>query len=237
MITLGLTGENLRRVYTDGETQVVALDHATFHVPAGTTAAIVGPSGSGKSTLMTILAGLQRPTSGRVLLGDTDLTAMSESELLTVRSESLAVVTQNPNRNLLPYATADDNIHFAQRGARSRHKRDLPDPRHLLSRLGMGHLQDARTDRLSGGERQRLALAVGLASNPGVLLADEPTSQLDETNRDHVIELLHHINAQFGVTILAVTHDPHFSSQLGCQFAIVDGRLGSPDAYRRRDTR
>lgn len=237
MSALDLAGENLRRVYTDGHDEVVALDHATFHVPAGTTAAIVGPSGSGKSTLMTILAGLQRPTSGRVLLGTTDLTTLSETALLTVRSTSLAVVAQNPNRNLLPYATPDDNIRFAQRGARARGTRDLPDPRHLLTQLGLNQLRDARTDRLSGGERQRLALAAGLSTNPGVLLADEPTSQLDETNRDLVTELLHHINAQFGVTILVVTHDPHVASQLGYQLAIANGRLGSLDAHTREGAR
>ncbi|HEV7184042.1 MAG TPA: ATP-binding cassette domain-containing protein [Leifsonia sp.] len=235
MTALDLRGESLRRVYTDGADQVIALDHASFHVPAGTTAAVVGPSGSGKSTLMTILAGLQRPTSGRVLLGDTDLTALSETELLAVRARTLAVVTQNADRNLLPYASADDNIRFAQRGARSRRKRQLPDPGHLLTRLGLGHLRDARTDQLSGGERQRLALAVGVASNPGILLADEPTSQLDETSRDRVIELLHHINTHFGVTILAVTHDPYFSSRLGSQLNIAEGRLGAPDTHNQRN--
>jgi ABC-type lipoprotein export system ATPase subunit len=217
---------NLRRVYeVDGE-QVVALEDVTFELPAGSATAIVGPSGSGKSTLMTILAGLQRPTSGHVFIGDAHLPTVSERGLLRLRTDSLAVVVQNPNRNLVPYGTADDNLRFAQRGPLGLRRRDLPDRTELLERLGLGALKDVRVDRFSGGERQRLALATGLATGPGVLLADEPTSALDQANRDGIVDLLRDINRDLGVTVVAVTHDPYVAARLGYSIAISEGRIG-----------
>jgi ABC-type lipoprotein export system ATPase subunit len=230
MSGLAVRCENLRRVYeVDGE-EVVALDSVSFQLPAGSATAIVGPSGSGKSTLMTILAGLQRPTSGHVFIGETILTTLTERGLLKLRAESLAVVVQNPHRNLIPYGTADDNLRFAQRGPRSHGRRDLPNRRELLDRLGLGELADVRVDRFSGGERQRLALATGLAAGPGVLLADEPTSQLDETNRDAIVDLLKMINVDLGVTVAAVTHDPVVARRLGYSIAISEGRIGERQA-------
>jgi ABC-type lipoprotein export system ATPase subunit len=221
----GLATEKLRRVYDNGDETVVALDDVDLVVPGSTTAAIVGPSGSGKSTLVTILAGLQRPTSGRVLLGDLDLSAMTERELLAVRAGPLSVVAQNPNRNLLPYGTATDNIVFAGRGARGRRRPNLPQPIELLARLNLSAIADVQADRLSGGERQRLALAAGLASRPDLLLADEPTSQLDGWNRDAVAELLGRINQEFGTTILVVTHDQSVADSLDRSFRMAGGRL------------
>ncbi len=213
----------------DGE-EVAALDGVDLLVPAGTSAAIVGPSGSGKSTLLTILAGLQRATSGQAFLGDVELTALDEVGLLAVRGQQLAVVAQNPYRNLLPYATGVENLRFASRGARARGRTGIPDPRELLARLGLDTVADSRTDRMSGGERQRLALAAGLASNPAVLLADEPTSQLDETNRDVVAALLGRIRHDFGVTVLVVTHDPAVAAGLDRRFAMSAGRLAEVTA-------
>jgi len=213
--------EHVRRVYDADGDEVVALDGVTFDLPAGSATAIIGPSGSGKSTLMTILAGLQRPTSGHVFVGDTDLTTLSEAGLLTLRASSLAVVVQNAHRNLIPYGSADDNLRFAQRGAVR--QRALPNRGDLLAQLGLGALADVRVDRMSGGERQRVALATGLATDPAVLLVDEPTSQLDETNRDAIVELLRVINTEQGVTIITVTHDPIVAHRLGRSIAISDG--------------
>jgi putative ABC transport system ATP-binding protein len=222
---VGVRCVQLRHVYrVDGE-DLVALDEVAFTVAPGTSAAVVGPSGSGKSTLMTLVAGLQRPTSGRIIVGETDLTRLSERALLRVRAGQLAVVAQNPSRNLLPYGDAIDNIRFAQRGARSYGRTGLPEPAELLDRLGLRSLEGARADRLSGGERQRLALAAGIASAPGVLLADEPTSQLDATSRDLVVELLRRINTEFGTTVIAVTHDPDVAHRLGRTLTIDEGRL------------
>lgn len=210
----------------DGDT-VLALDNVDLTVPAGTTAAIIGPSGSGKSTLLTLLAGLQRPTSGTIHVGNTDLTALSERELLRVRATRLAVVVQNPYRNLLPYASTLDNLHFAQRAPRSHGQRRLPAFSPLLGELGLTHLADTRCDRLSGGERQRLALASALAVGPTVLVTDEPTSQLDESNRSVVADILAGMAETHGITVIAVTHDPVLASRLAVTISLHDGRISA----------
>jgi ABC-type lipoprotein export system ATPase subunit len=230
MTGLAVKCDNVGRIYDlDGE-EVVALEGVTLDLPAGSATAITGPSGSGKSTLMTILAGLQRPTSGRVFIGVTEITALTERGLLDLRAASLAVMVQNPQRNLIPYGTSEDNIRFARRGAAK--SRTLESPDNILGQLGLGALANVRVDRLSGGERQRVALATGLATDPDVLLADEPTSQLDESNRDSIVELLRRISADRGVTVVAVTHDPYVAEQLGYGVAIADGRVGERKAAR-----
>ncbi len=230
MTGLPVRCEQLRHVYRVGDEELVALDDVDLALEPASIVAIMGPSGSGKSTLMTLLAGLQRPTSGRVFVGEDEISALTERELLRVRARHLGVVVQNPSRNLLPFGDAADNIRFGQRGARSYGARDLPAPGELLARLGLDHLAGSRADRLSGGERQRLSLAVGMASLPGVLLADEPTSQLDLANRDRVTELLRRIGTEFGTTVIAVTHDPDVAAGLGRTVAISEGRLseGAP---------
>jgi putative ABC transport system ATP-binding protein len=204
----------------DGE-DVPALLDVTFAVPDGGRATLVGPSGSGKSTLFSVLAGLLRPTSGRVLVGEVDLTAASEVELLGVRRR-MAVVVQDPRRNLLPYGTAEDNVRFAQRADPKARKRD---PRELLSALGLAALAGARVDRLSGGERQRVAIAAGLALDPGVLLVDEPTASLDGRSRDDVLQLLERVSDERGATLLAITHDRAVADRLGGVLRLEAGRV------------
>ena len=216
----------LRHVYQiDGEQQI-ALDAIDLTLAPGSSNAIMGPSGSGKSTLVTLLAGLQRPTSGRVYLGEEEISRLPETALLRIRAEQVGVAMQNPNRNLLPYADAIDNIRFAQRGPRSyRRRTQLPDPEQLLGELGLAQLAGIPVDRLSGGERQRIALAAAAASRPGVLIADEPTSQLDAVNRDRVVELLRHISTQLGATVIVVTHDPLVATGLDRTIRLHEGRI------------
>jgi ABC-type lipoprotein export system ATPase subunit len=210
---------------------VIALDGIDLCVEPGSTTAVVGPSGSGKSTLLTVLAGLQRPSAGTLTVGADDLATLSESDLLRVRADHIGVVVQNPVRNLLPFLDAADNIGFAQRGPRSYSRdRPLPEPRQLLADLGLAHLSRVRVDRLSGGERQRLALAVGMAGAPGVLLADEPTSQLDTANRDQIVQLLQDIRARYGTTVIAVTHDPDVAAALDRCVGLHEGRVTSDTA-------
>lgn len=222
-LTVRCTG--LRHVYPLAGADVLALDGVTFTVPAGRTAAVIGPSGSGKSTLLTLLAGLQRPTAGQVCVGEQDLALLSQVALLRVRAEQVAAAVQNPTRNLLPFTDAVANIRFAQRGPRSYRSRRLPDPDTLLRDLGLQQLARDRVDRLSGGERQRVALAVALSTAPGVLLADEPTSQLDTANRDRVIELLRYANQRYGTTVVVVTHDPDVAGRLDQSIGLHEGRL------------
>ncbi|HET6826984.1 MAG TPA: ATP-binding cassette domain-containing protein [Amnibacterium sp.] len=222
MTALEVGVERLRHVYGAEEEAVVALDDLTFRLPAGSTTAIMGPSGSGKSTLTTILAGLQRPTSGRVLIGDADLAALSEVELMRLRARELAVTVQRPDRNLLGYGTVLDNVRFAQRGVARADRGRLPAPLEVLREVGIAHLVDQRADGLSGGERQRLALAVGLATAPRVLLADEPTSQLDDRNRDALVDLLCGLRGR--ITVIVVTHDDRLGERFDRRIVLADGR-------------
>jgi ABC-type lipoprotein export system ATPase subunit len=218
--------EALEMVYeVDGE-QVRALRGVDLEIAAGSSVALLGPSGSGKSSLLTLLAGLQKPTSGRVLIGGQDVSAMSERALLVLRAREVGVVVQGPARNLLPYANAEDNVRFAQRAV-PRDRRDrLRPPAELLEQLGLGHVRRSRLGALSGGEQQRLSLAVGLAGAPGLLLADEPTSQLDAVNRAHVVEMLI-TAAAGGTTIVVVTHDEHIASQVDRAMYLRDGEMVS----------
>jgi putative ABC transport system ATP-binding protein len=221
---LSVACQDLHHVYhLDGE-EIIALDHVDLAVRAGESVALLGPSGSGKSTLLTLLAGLLRPTSGRLYIGGEDITRMSERELLVMRAQRVGVVVQGPARNLLPYGTAEDNIVFAQRAVRGSRRADLPSPGELLDDLELGDLAGQVVGRLSGGEAQRLALAVALSSAPGLLLADEPTSQLDRPNRDRVVEMLRLVTSRFGTTLVAVTHDADVAAALGRTVTIVGGR-------------
>ena len=220
----------LTHVYrsADGD-EVTALREVSLDVPAGGRLAVVGPSGSGKSTLLTLLAGLQRPTMGQVWVGEDDLAALSERHLIGLRGTRIATVVQNPGRNLLPYGSAEDNIRFAQRPIPRRLRGALPQPLDLLERLGLGELAGRPVARLAGGEQQRLSIAVGLARAPGLLLLDEPTSQLDTRGRDRVIALLTLLTADSGCTVIAVTHDPAVAEELGASVTLRDGVLaGAP---------
>ena len=217
--------EALTHVYALPDETVTALDDVSFTVRPGGRLAVLGPSGSGKSTLLTLLAGLHRPTSGRLVVGGDDLATLSERTLLTLRGTRIATVVQNPGRNLLPYGTAEDNIRFAQRPIPRRSRGRLPRPAELLERLGLSELAGKPVARLSGGEQQRLAISVGLARSPGLLLLDEPTSQLDRASRDRVLALLERVTADGACTTVAVTHDPAVADALGASITLADGQV------------
>jgi ABC-type lipoprotein export system ATPase subunit len=188
----------------------------------------VGPSGSGKSTLLSLLAGLLRPAAGRVQVGQYDLAKATDADLRRMRSTEVGVVLQGAARNLLPYLSAEQNVRFAQRGVPPQRRRELPAAREVLSLVGLparGRFR-LRPAALSPGERQRLALAVALATRPGLLLADEPTSQLDTRARDEVLAALDAIRAG-GTTVVVVTHDPAVGTRLGRTVTIRDGRVGA----------
>jgi len=212
--------------HLDGD-DVIAISDISIDIAAGERVALFGPSGSGKSTLLSLLAGLRRPTSGHVVLGETDLAALTERELLGVRGRLIGVVLQNPGRSLLPYGTAEDNVRFAQRALPRERRRALPGPRELLGMLGLDALAGQRSGRLSGGEQQRLSIAVAVATRPALLLADEPTSQLDAHNRDLASALLVRVNEQFGTTLVVVTHDPAVADAMHRRITLAEGRVVS----------
>jgi len=217
--------EDVTRTYEVDGDHVTALADVGLEIGAGESVAIFGPSGSGKSTLMSLVAGLQRPSSGTVWVGDSEVSALSQRALLRVRGERIGMVLQNPSRSLLPYGTAAENIRFAQRGVRFSRRGGLPRPKELLTDLGLGHLAGKSAGRLSGGEQQRLSIAVAMATSPGLLLADEPTSQLDEHNRDLVAEMLARVNADYGTTLVVVTHDPAVADAMGRRVVFSEGRM------------
>lgn len=215
--------ENLVHIYGAAGSEVTALQGVDLNVRAGEMLALLGPSGSGKSTLLWHLAGLLRPTAGTVRVGGQDLAALSARQLVAFREREIGVVLQNSGRNLLPYVSALDNVSLVRRSGLT----GVPEPRELIDAVGISGLAHRAAGRMSGGEKQRLAVAVALANAPSVLLADEPTSQLDAASAHDVVALIHEVNARFGTTVIMVTHDVDTGSALGRTIMIRDGRIGA----------
>ena len=215
------------RIYSGAGIEVQALQGLDLLIADGELVAMVGASGSGKSTLMNILAGLDTPTAGRVRVAGHDLGAMSARERLGYRRSQVGFVWQQSARNLLPYLTARQNVLTPMRlgrvGRRERLRRSLE----LLDVLGVAHCADRTPARMSGGEQQRTAIATALANKPRLLLADEPTGELDSETAQEVFAALQKANTEFGATVLVVTHDPAVSAQVRRTVAIRDGRTSS----------
>ncbi|GAA3301431.1 MULTISPECIES: ABC transporter ATP-binding protein [Dactylosporangium] len=214
-------------IYRAEAGDVVALAGVDLSIGPGETLALVGPSGSGKSTLIALLAGLMRPSAGRVNIGTYDMGKLSDGEIARLRGTEIGVVLQGAARNLLPYASLHRNIWLAQRRAARTEGIKLDDPDRILDLVGLPGLGRARIDELAPGARQRAALAVGIAAGPGLLLVDEPTSQLDTHGRDEVLEALETVNRERNTTIVVVTHDSDVGTRLGRAVTIRDGRVGA----------
>ncbi len=214
-------------LYSSDEGDVVALRGVDLDVDPGEALALLGPSGSGKSSMLALLAGLLRPSAGRVLVGKNDMGRLNNRQLTRLRATEVSLVLQDPARNLLPYGTSEQNVAFAQRGARARRHSPPWSPEEVLERLGIGHLADRTVASLSGGEQQRVAIAAGASLGPKLLLVDEPTSQLDTVNRDRVIEMLLEINQTLGTTVVSVTHDQAVAQAMPRTVSIRDGRIGA----------
>lgn len=219
--------DNLVHVYGTPGAEVAALRGVDFIVKAGETVALLGPSGAGKTTLLWHLAGLLKPTAGSVEVTGLRLAAMSQRELATLRLREIGVVLQNPGRNLLPYDSALGNLMFAQRPTRRSGAAKRRRSSALLESVGLGGSANRLAGRMSGGEQQRLAVAVALANSPGLLLADEPTSQLDPVSAEAVLDLIRAANRESGTTVVAVTHDLSVGAAFGRTVTIRDGRVGS----------
>jgi ABC-type lipoprotein export system ATPase subunit len=222
---LAVRCEEVVHIYRRGDTEVVALRGVDLDVAPGEAVAVYGPSGCGKSTLIGLLGGLLPPSAGQAWLGDREIGRMSPRDLLRLRAGTVATVLQGAGRNLLPYATPLQNVEFARRAVGRARRRELPTPAELLDRLGLGAVAHIPVARLSGGEQQRVAVVAAVAPGPGLLLADEPTSQLDAPSRDAVLDVLQRVNAD-GTTIIAVTHDPEVGERLGRTVTMRFGRVG-----------
>jgi putative ABC transport system ATP-binding protein len=219
--------ESVMHIYRTRDVEVVALRGADLEVATGETVALLGPSGSGKSTLLLLLAGLLQPSAGTVQVAGQELGRLGERQLLRLRRRSVGVLLQGPARNLLPYATVGENVSFAQRGTRTsaRARRSRRDE--VLTAVGLESMQRRRAVSLSGGEQQRLGLAIAVVGSPAVLLADEPTSQLDQASADQVAQLLRAARDSFGSTVIVVTHDERLAATFDRTVAMRDGRIGA----------
>jgi putative ABC transport system ATP-binding protein len=226
-MSLAVRCDGLVHVYGAAGQEVTALRGIDLEVADAETVALLGPSGSGKSTLLWLLAGLMRPTAGVIDVYGRPLRSLTAAQTTDMRLREVGIVMQTPARNLLGYETAAGNVMFAQRPTRRTPSTKRRRTRDLLDAVGLGPVAKQRAGSLSGGEQQRLALAVALANGPRLLLADEPTSQLDQASAAIVVDLIRAANRDLGTTVVAVTHDPDVGAALDRTVTISDGRIGS----------
>ncbi|NHJ39396.1 MAG: ATP-binding cassette domain-containing protein [Asgard group archaeon] len=217
------------KIYSDEETntRVAALRGIDMNIEKGELISIIGPSGSGKSTLIRILAGIESVSSGEVIIGDSHLEVMNARELLKYRLKNVGIVHQFPERTLFLSGTISDNMIFSSSISSKNHTENKKRIKTILESLGIDHLENRRIRYLSGGEMIRAAIASALAKNVPILLADEPTGQLDSINTERVKLLLKQITRDFGVTVLVVTHDPRFQEGVDKTCEIKDGRVSA----------
>lgn len=226
--------ENLVKIYKVADLEVVALQGLDLMVSSGEMIALVGPSGSGKSTLMNILGGLDTPSAGRVRVGKRSLVDMDRRDQVGYRRAVVGFVWQQTARNLLPYLTALENVELpmAFSGIKGRERRQRA--QEILTRVGLQNQMHDRPDRLSGGEQQRVAIAAGMANQPSLLLADEPTGEVDSQAASQIFDTLRAFNRAYGMTIIIVTHDYGVVSRVDRVIGMRDGRA-STEVSRHHD--
>ncbi|WP_433439801.1 ABC transporter ATP-binding protein [Nonomuraea sp. CA-141351] len=220
--------DNLVRIYKTEGVEVVALQGLDLVIDKGELVAIVGASGSGKSTLLNVLSGLDVPTAGVARVAGTDLLSMNARDRLRYRRSVVGFIWQQTARNLLPYLSARENVELPMKLAGRRGGRALE----LLELLGVGYCANRKIPEMSGGEQQRVAIAVALANSPQLILADEPTGELDSETSEQVFDALRKANRELGVTVVVVTHDPLVAEQVDRTVGIRDGRTSSETLRR-----
>ena len=218
--------QNITKSLPLGREQIEILKGISFQIMSAEFISIVGPSGSGKSTLLGIIAGLDNPTGGHVLIDGVDITRMGENKLASVRNSKIGMVFQA--FNLIPTLTAQENVEVPlyvgkHKGSPSTRSREL------LTLVGLGHRLNHRPNQLSGGEQQRVAIARALATDPALVIADEPTGNLDARNGENVLKLITELRAQTGKTFIIATHDPIVAGHADRAIRIVDGKIGEID--------
>lgn len=217
--------ENLVKIYKTTDVEVMALQGLDLTVERGELMGIVGTSGSGKSTLLNMLGGLDKPSAGSLFVDGKDMLKFDEKDLIKYKRETVGFVWQNNARNLIPYLTAVQNVEMPMllSGYSNRHNRALE----LLDMVGLSARKNSMLGQMSGGEQQRVAIAIALANNPKLLLADEPTGAVDTKTANRVLEVFRELNRQTGVTIIIVTHDTNLSKSIDRVVAIRDGKTSS----------
>ena len=223
--------ENLVKIYKTDEVEVVALQGLDLDVKRGELMAIVGNSGSGKSTLLNMLGGLDKPSAGSLFVDGKNLLKFSDRDYMEYKRNTVGFVWQNNARNLIPYLTAVQNVELPMllKGAKQRRKKALE----LLEKVGLSHRKNSRLDQMSGGEQQRVAIAIALANDPRLLLADEPTGSVDTKTSNIILDIFKKLNETEGLTVVIVTHDVKLSKRIDRVVAIRDGRTSSEIVRKR----
>ena len=220
------------KIFKVADLEVVALRGLDLTVYESEVVALVGASGSGKSTLLNILAGYDSPSAGQVTIAGKDLINMKGSEIEKFHREEIGFVWQQASRNLFPYLTSLENVALPMLLSTTSDPERKNRSEHLLNMVGMEHRSDHIPDQLSGGEQQRVAIAVGLANDPSLILADEPTGELDDRTASEIIDLFGKVNQESKTTIVIVTHDPDIAYKVGRVVVIKDGKTSS-EIHRR----
>ena len=219
--------DELVKIYMSDGLKVMALQGLDLEVRRGEMLAIIGKSGSGKSTLLNMIGGLENPTAGRLVICGKDMAAYTDKELTAYRKKTVGFVWQKSSRNLFPFLTAKDNVEmpmlFMKRTPAQRSTRAME----LLEMVGMAKYADKFPGQLSGGEQQRIAIAVALAGEPEILLADEPTGAVDSKTSDNIFDLFTRLNREMGITIIIVTHDTNLAKKVDRVVSISDGKIGT----------
>ena len=219
--------EDIFKIYKIAELEVVALRGLDLEVNQGEVVAIVGASGSGKSTLLNIIAGYDIPSAGKVEVAGNDLSKLSVKEVESYRRSEIGFIWQQAVRNLFPYLTAQENVELPMLLSGISPKQRKEHSLYLLNLVGLDHRLSHTPQKLSGGEQQRVAIAVALANQPKLILADEPTGELDRKTANTVLELLNKLNSELKTTLVIVTHDPEIMHQVPRVITIRDGKASS----------
>ncbi len=221
--------QNLTKIYGSGDTAVRALDNVSFSVQKGEFVAIIGPSGSGKSTLLHILGGVDRPTSGKVFIEDNDIYTLNENKLAVFRRRQIGLIYQF--YNLIPVLNVEENITLPLLlDGRSVDRAYLEK---LIDTLGISERLSHLPNQLSGGQQQRVSIGRALVNNPAIVLADEPTGNLDSKNSAEIVELLKHFNRENHQTLIVITHDERIALQADRIISIEDGRIARDEVIRQ----
>ena len=215
--------ENLTKIYKLGKREVQPLTNLNLEVKEGEFIAIMGPSGSGKTTLLNIIGCIDKPTSGKIIIDYTDVARLPESKLYKIRRDKIGFIFQS--FNLVPYLNARENVELAMELAGKFKGQRKQRAKEVLATVGLSGREQHRPQRLSQGEQQRVAIARALANDPAIILADEPTGNLDANNKQEIVKLLADLNQKQGTTIIMVTHDEQVAAQTQRMLYLSDGKI------------